>query len=343
MTKRNICITAADGQTGHLIAELLLTDDHFKKHFDTVTCLALDPSKCKDLEKLGAHVVAHEPGRVSKMANVLKKMGVDAIMVIPPTHVDKFDITHELITATKKAGVPNVCFLSSAGCDLADPQKQPRLREFIDLEQLILAAKGDASTAAGHSPVVIRAGFYAENVLLYAKHMREEHTFPAPLGEDHKFAPIALGDVAQVAAHVLSGKGKHGFSDKHRGQLIVLTGPMLATGDELATAASQALGVEIKYENISEREAKRMLKSQSALDQSEMEYLLEYYALVREGKTNYISTLAFHDTTQMHPQEPVEFFKVYKGEFAGNGAVKHKQQGNGTGDEQRSKKRKTGK
>lgn len=61
-------------------------------------------------------------------------------------------------------------------------------------------------------------------MLLYAKQMREEHTFPAPLGEHHKFAPIALGDVAQVAAHVLSGKGKHGFSDKHRGQLIVLTG-----------------------------------------------------------------------------------------------------------------------
>ena len=89
MTKRNICITAADGQTGHLIAELLLTDDHFKKHFDSVTCLALDPSKCKDLEKFGAHVVAHEPGRVSKMANVLKEMGVDGIMVIPPTHTEK--------------------------------------------------------------------------------------------------------------------------------------------------------------------------------------------------------------------------------------------------------------
>lgn len=92
MAKRNICITAADGQTGHLIAELLLTDDHFKKHFDSIACLALDPSKCKDLEKLGAHVVAHEPGRVSKMANVLKKTGVDAIMVIPPTHVDKVSL-----------------------------------------------------------------------------------------------------------------------------------------------------------------------------------------------------------------------------------------------------------
>lgn len=74
-----------------------------------------------------------------------------------------------------------------------------------------------------------------------------------------------------------------------------------------------------------------------------MEYLLEYYALVREGKTNYISTLAFHDVTQMHPQEPVEFFKVYKAEFAGSGTAKDGQQGNGNGDEQPSKKRKSAK
>jgi hypothetical protein len=33
---------------------------------------------------------------------------------------------------------------------------------------------------------------------------------------------------------------------------MVLTGPLLTTGDELATAASQALGVDMKYENISE-------------------------------------------------------------------------------------------
>ena len=43
--------------------------------------------------------------------------------------------------------------------------------------------------------------------------------------------------------------------------------------------------------------------------------MLEYYSLVREGKTNYISTLAFHDVTGQHPQEPVEFFKVYANEF----------------------------
>jgi nucleoside-diphosphate-sugar epimerase len=42
------------------------------------------------------------------------------ICLISPAHKDKFDITLELIEAAKKANVPNVCFLSSAGCDLAD-------------------------------------------------------------------------------------------------------------------------------------------------------------------------------------------------------------------------------
>lgn len=87
-----------------------------------------------------------------------------------------------------------------------------------------------------------RAGFYAENLLNYAPQTKEG-SLPLPIGPSHKFAPIALGvsdekatvdlgyqfkltiqDVALVAAHVLSGKGKHGFDDKHRGQLIVLTG-----------------------------------------------------------------------------------------------------------------------
>jgi hypothetical protein len=58
-----------------------------------------------------------------------------------------------------------------------------------------------------------------------------------------------------------------------------------------------------------------VLHKQSESDSSEIEYLLEYYSLVREGKTNYISTLAFHDVTGQHPQEPVEFFRIYAEEF----------------------------
>lgn len=38
-----------------------------------------------------------------------------------------------------------------------------------------------------------RAGFYAENLLLYSQQAQKEGVIPLPTGKDHKFAPIALG------------------------------------------------------------------------------------------------------------------------------------------------------
>jgi hypothetical protein len=119
-----------------------------------------------------------------------------------------------------------------------------------------------------------------------------------------------------LAATVLVGKGKQGFDDHHRGQLMVLTGPMLVAGHELATAASKVLNAQISFEDISEAEAKRVLKRQGReLDDAEKEYLLEYYSLVREGKTNYISTLAYHAVVGSSPTHPHDFFKNYQDEF----------------------------
>jgi len=309
---RKICISAVDGQTGFLIAELLLTNPDFSKEVDSVSGLSLHPNspKCKELEQMGATIIAHKPGKVKEMTAVLKDSGVDTVCLIPPTHKDKYDITVELVTATQQAGIPNVCLVSSVGADLATQEKQPHLRQFIDIEQLVLQAKGDSDTPAGTSPVVIRAGFYAENLLNYSPQLKQG-SLPLPIGSNHSFAPVALGDIALVVAHVLSSKGESGFSDQVRGQLIVLTGPCLVNGQELAQVASEALGEKIEFEDISPAEAKRVLHAQAESDASELQYLLEYYSLVKEGKTNYISTHAFHDITGQHPQEPPEFFKVY--------------------------------
>lgn len=127
------------------------------------------------------------------MVKFLKVSGADTICLIPPAHPEKYDITAELITATRKANVPNVLFLSSADADLAERNRQPHLREIVDLETLVLAQKGDPLTSTGPSPCVIRAGFYAENLLVYAPQAREEGILPLPIGKDHKFAPVALG------------------------------------------------------------------------------------------------------------------------------------------------------
>ncbi|KAK5722033.1 hypothetical protein LTR17_014469 [Elasticomyces elasticus] len=101
---------------------------------------------------------------------------------------------------------------------------------------------------------------------------------------------------------------------EHRARWFWWAVDMLATGDQLATAASSALGKELQFADISEREAKKVLKHQSESDASELQYLLEYYSLVREGKTNYISTTAFVNVTGNHPTEPTEFFKLYAGD-----------------------------
>ncbi|KAH9907386.1 NAD(P)-binding protein [Xylariomycetidae sp. FL2044] len=313
---RNVCITAVEGHTGSLICELLLKPP-FSRKIDSVVGLALDPGvpRVQELSALGATIARHTPGRERDMVKVLEVTGCDTLCLVPPAHREKMDISAELISAARKADIPNILLISSAGCDYAEREKQPRLREFIDLESLTLATKGDPTTLAGHSPCVIRAGFYAENLLLYAPQAKEEGVIPLPTGLTHKFAPVALGDVAQVAAHVLSGKGPNGFDDRHRGQMMVITGPMLCAGPELAAAATKALGVEMKFENISPAEAKKVLRSQSESDEAEVEYLLEYYSLVREGKTNYIATSAFHDVTGTHPTQPAEFFKLYESEF----------------------------
>ncbi|TWU70528.1 hypothetical protein ED733_000864 [Metarhizium rileyi] len=322
---RKICITAVDGNTGFAIAELLLQHRDFSRKMDSLVGLALDPNsdKAQELKSMGATIVPHTVGRVRDMVKTLKEIGADTICLVPPARKDKLDICVELVDAAKRAEVANVCLISSAGCDYADPKKQPHLREFIDLEALVMQSKGDASTPTGGSPCVIRAGFYAENLLLYAPQAKEEGILPLPIGESHKFAPVALGDISHVAAHVLTGKGKHGFDDKHRGQMMVVTGPKLCAGPELAAAASKALGAEMKFENISQAEAKRVLKAQSESDSSELQYLLEYYSLVREGKTNYIATTAFRDVTGTAPTEPDEFFRLYQNELRPSKKAKH--------------------
>jgi nucleoside-diphosphate-sugar epimerase len=157
---RKVCVTAADGHTGFSIVELLL-GDIFASKVDSVVALVLDPSsdRAKQAKDLGATVVEHKHGRERDVVKALKETGCDTLCLIPPAHHDKKDITIELVQAAKKASVANVLLISSAGCDYADPQKQPRLREFIEFETLLLSAKGDPDVVTGHSPCVIRYVF----------------------------------------------------------------------------------------------------------------------------------------------------------------------------------------
>ncbi|KAJ7500811.1 hypothetical protein B0H11DRAFT_1994558 [Mycena galericulata] len=316
---RNVLITAAEGQTGRCLIELLTTDEDYIDKYSALSALVFseDAKTALHAEFEGVEVQVFDPKNEELLVQAMEK--VDTCMLIPPARKDKAKITRALLETAKKAKtVTNLVFLSSAGCDYAEKDKQPRLREFIALETLAMAAKSDTSAAqTGHSPCIVRAGFYAENLLLYTKQAQGEGKLPIPIDAHHKFAPIALGDVAQLLAHILTSQGPQGLADEVRGQMMVATGPIMVAGPELAQAASQALGARMEFQSISEKEAMTILHSEQGaeVDEAEKEYLLEYYSLVRAGKTNYVSTSAFHALFGHRGQELAEFFGAYAGEF----------------------------
>ncbi|RPD58586.1 NAD-P-binding protein, partial [Lentinus tigrinus ALCF2SS1-7] len=317
-SSRRILVTAGEGQTGRLIIDLLATDDDYTSKYDELTALVFSEEAKSVLEEYDSvKVIIFDPKDDEMLVKSMEL--VDTCLLIPPARKDKAKITRQLIDAAKKAKtVQNLVFLSSVGADYAERDKQPRLREFIDLEVLAMQPKGDPSTGdTGHSPCIIRAGFYAENLLLYTKQAQGEGKLPIPIGENHKFAPVALGDVAQVAAHVITSEGPHGLADDVRSQILVVTGPQLVAGPELAQAASQALGTKMEFEAIDEATAKKILNSPQGaeVDEAEREYLLEYYSLVREGKTNYTATTSMLAYFGTRGQEPTEFFATYSEEF----------------------------
>lgn len=155
---RNLVITAADGQTGHLIAELILTNDDFTKKINSLTVTSLHPEseRIKELKKKGANILEMSPGDKEEIVEAFKDANIDTICLIPPASANKRELTVEMLEAAKEAGVQNVLFLSAAGCDMADEEKQPHLREFIHLESLVLECKGNAEVKTGHSPAVLR-------------------------------------------------------------------------------------------------------------------------------------------------------------------------------------------
>lgn len=156
---RNLIITSGEGQTGHLIAELLLTNEKFSGTIQAVHIATTNPEHehIKELSSNSkAKIIPTKAGEKDAMVKAFKDSGADTILIIPPSVSDKVAATKLMVEATKEAGIKNVVLLSAAGCDMAERDLQPRLREFVDIETEVMKAKGETETEAGHSPCIIR-------------------------------------------------------------------------------------------------------------------------------------------------------------------------------------------
>ncbi|KAF1811976.1 NAD(P)-binding protein [Eremomyces bilateralis CBS 781.70] len=314
---RWVCVTAAETQIGFRIAETLLIHIDFCAKINRVVALTTHPDsdRVKFLGRCGAAVVPHRRRYEYEILRALQMGGCDTICLVPPANGERFHILLDIVSAAKLLGIPNICFISSVGCDVADPHWQPGLRLFFDMERYLLNTMRDPDSPLRYSPVVIRPGFYTDNVSAQFNAGQDTGqdntaTMFLPIDDHDRFAPMALTDLALLAAHILTGHGQHGFDDRHHGQLIICTGPVLVTGRELATAASAAFGIQIDFKSASHRVSRSNWARVSQGFHYDPNCLLELLTLVSEGKITFTSTIAFHDITGYKPHSPQDFFNA---------------------------------
>jgi len=289
-----ILITSGEGFTGYYCVREL-SKENVELHVS-----ATNVKEVKDLEEMKVKVHKVNVQDKSSIENAMK--GMDSCLLIPPATKDKVEISKRFIDAAKSAGVKNAVMISSLG--LYDSEHRA-LHAFKLIEDY-------AMEAGIENLCILRTAFYVQNVLLYKQQILEKSELPAPAGKG-KFAPINLKDIAKLCALALK---KVPMDPQHRNQVYTLTGAESLSLDEMCQRASKVLGKNLRYKEISDEEAKKILSTIEWLDPSEAEVLLESYDLVRKNKLDMVSN-DFQHLCGSPPSPIDEFWKENKDELVG--------------------------
>ncbi|MEN3534531.1 NAD(P)H-binding protein [Microbispora sp. ZYX-F-249] len=149
------------------------------------------------------------------------------------------------VLAAVAGSARRLVYLSSSGVsDDAERQTDPINQLHADMESLV--------EASDLEPTVLRADTIASNALGWAGQIRQDGVVRGP-----DIAPTAVihqGDVAAVAARVLTGGG-------HVGATHVLTGPQVVSRADQVRVIGEAIGRPLRFEKIPVEAARERMLS----------------------------------------------------------------------------------
>jgi len=189
-------------------------------------------AKAAELSQLpGVEIAEGDLARPETLPPVLQ--GVDRAMLISSSDPDMREVQFNFIDAAAAAGVPHVVKLSGIIPELDSPFRFARMHGEVEqhLEQ------------SGVPYTHIRAGEFMHSYFRQVPSILKSGAIFLPMA-DARIASIDIGDIADVAADVLTGSG-------HEGRIYPITGPESLTMAEVAEKLSAATGTAIRYVAVS--------------------------------------------------------------------------------------------
>jgi uncharacterized protein YbjT (DUF2867 family) len=234
-----------------------------------VRALVRAPAKAAALAALPkVEIVEGDMARPQTLAAALR--GVDRAMLISSSVEAMLEVQSNFIDAAKSAGVKHVVKLSGIMPELDSPFRFARMHGEIERR---LEASGLAFTH-------LRAGEFMPSYFRQVPSILAKGALFLPM-EHARIASIDVGDIAEVAADVLT-------KDGHEGKIYPLTGPEALTMAEVAERLSAATGKRITYINVAPEDA-RKAQLAAGVPPYTADALAELFAERRKGKEANVS------------------------------------------------------
>jgi uncharacterized protein YbjT (DUF2867 family) len=199
--------------------------------------------------------------------------GVDRAMLNSSADPAMVEVQSNFIAAAAKAGVRHVVKLSGIMPELDSPFRFARMHGEIEKR---LEASGMAFTH-------LRAGEFMPSYFRQVPMILAKGALFLPM-ENQRIASIDIGDLAEIAALVLTNPG-------HEGKIYPLTGPEALTMTEVAERLSAATGKTIKYINVPPEDVKKAQLA-AGVPPYIADALAELFAERRKGKESQVWPIA---------------------------------------------------
>lgn len=178
--------------------------------------------------------------------------GVEKLFLFPQP-----ETATEVVDLAKQAGVRRVVVLSGAAVTLGfDTDYHARVERAVE--------------ESGLEWTHVRPGEFMANTLpIWGPMIRGSRTVRYPFGDDLGAAPIHEADIADVAVAAL-------VEDAHIGKAYTLSGPEQLSVRGQVEAIADALGEEVRYEEVSREEARDLLRAMGGFAAESADLLLGF-------------------------------------------------------------------